>query len=64
MCVVHNCYVLVFVMSESEAGKLRTIRVSVEACERLKAMGRKGETYDDVLKRLLDKVERRKRKKD
>jgi len=51
-------------MSESEAGKLRTIRVSVEACERLKAMGRKGETYDDVLKRLLDKVERRKRKKD
>jgi predicted CopG family antitoxin len=48
-------------MSKSEAVKLRTIRVSVEACERLKDMGKKGETYDDVLRRLLDKIERRKR---
>jgi predicted CopG family antitoxin len=60
---MHNCSVPVFVMSKGEAVKLRTIRVSVEACERLKAMGKKGETYDDVLRHLLDRVERRKRKK-
>jgi len=59
---MHNDYVPVIVMSKSEVVKLRTIRVSVEACERLKAMGKKGETYDDVLTRLLDRVERRKRK--
>jgi len=61
--MMHNCYVLVLVVSKSEAVKLRTIRVSVEVCERLKALGKKGETYDDVLRRLLDKIERRKRKK-
>lgn len=50
-------------MSTNEVVKLRTIRLSVDVCERLKAMGKKGETYDDVLKRLLDRIERRKRKK-
>ncbi|MCK4424530.1 hypothetical protein KAU93_02505 [Candidatus Bathyarchaeota archaeon] len=50
-------------MSKNEVVKLRTIRISVEVCERLKAMGKKGETYDDVLRRLLDRIERRKRKK-
>lgn len=60
---MHKCYVLVFVMSKNEVVKLRTIRISVGVCERLKAMGKKGETYDDVLRRLLDRIERRKRKK-
>jgi len=50
-------------MSTNGVVKLRTIRLSVEVCERLKSMGKKGETYDDVLKRLLDRIERRKRKK-
>jgi len=38
-----------------------TIKIMKETRERLKALGRKGETYDDIVNRLLDRVLRRKR---
>jgi len=34
-----------------------TIRISVETRDKLKKIGRKGETYDDIIKRLLDRKE-------
>ena len=33
------------------------IKVSRETRERLKALGRKGETYDDIIRRLLQLAE-------
>jgi len=32
----------------------RHVRVSRETLERLKKVGRKGETYDEIIQRLLD----------
>jgi len=46
-------------MSEGDAEKQYTnIRVSKEVVELLKVQGKKGETYDDILKRLLTKRRR------
>jgi len=46
-------------MSESTTERQYTsIRVSKEVVELLKAQGKKGETYDDVIKRLLTKRRR------
>ena len=39
-----------------------TIKVRQETRERLKALGRKGETYDDVIRRLIEMAERGERK--
>jgi len=32
-----------------------TIKIMKETRERLKALGRKGETYDDIINHLIDK---------
>ncbi len=40
---------------------LTTIRIKKETAKTLKEIGKKGETYDDVINRLLDRVLRRKR---
>ena len=41
---------------------LMTIRIRKETAKTLKELGKKGETYDDVINRLLDRILRRKRK--
>jgi len=33
-----------------------TIKIAPETRDRLKAVGKKGETYDDLLNRLLDEI--------
>jgi predicted DNA-binding protein len=33
-----------------------TIRISTNLRERLKKLGRKGETYEDIIERLLEKA--------
>lgn len=38
------------------------IRISKKTTERLKERGKKGDTYDQIINRLLDEVERRERK--
>jgi len=38
--------------------KKTTIWVSVELRERLKQLGKKGDTYEDILNRLLDHYEK------
>ncbi len=38
--------------------RLTSIRVQKETVELLKERGRKGETYDEIIKRLLDKRRR------
>ena len=35
---------------------LTTIQVSVPVRDQLKALGRKGDTYDDVISKLLEKL--------
>ncbi len=35
------------------------IRISEETREKLKRLGRKGETYDDIIRRLIEEVEER-----
>jgi len=42
--------------------ELVTIKISRELRERLKALGRKGETYGDVIARLIEFYERERSK--
>jgi predicted CopG family antitoxin len=35
------------------------IRVSKETAEKLKKLGKKGETYEDVILRLIEEVEKK-----
>lgn len=37
--------------------KYTVIRLSQETRERLKALGKKGETYEEIVKRMLEEVE-------
>ena len=41
--------------------KLTTIKIKLQTRDALKSVGRKGETYDEIINRLLDRVLRRKR---
>ena len=41
-----------------------SIQVSMETKDRLLALGLKGDTFDDVVRRLLDKTARKKKCKD
>lgn len=39
-------------------GKVRTIQVKDETKHRLERLGRKGDTYDDVIRKLLNNYDR------
>ncbi len=41
--------------------KLTTIKIRQGTRDALKSVGKKGETYDEIINRLLDRVLRRKR---
>jgi hypothetical protein len=41
--------------------ELTTIKIRKETRDVLKSVGKKGETYDEIINRLLDRVLRRKR---
>lgn len=41
--------------------ELTSIKIRKETRDVLKSVGKKGETYDDIINRLLDRVLRRKR---
>jgi len=45
-------------VSESEQKRYTSIRVSKETVELLKERGHKGESYDDIIKKLLEKRRR------
>jgi len=45
-------------MSEPQQKRFTSIRVSKETVELLKERGRKGESYDDIIKKLLEKRRR------
>ncbi|MFB0514118.1 MAG: hypothetical protein ACETVQ_00925 [Candidatus Bathyarchaeia archaeon] len=45
-------------MSESNEKRFTSIRVTRETVEMLKERGRKGETYDDIIRKLLKKRRR------
>jgi len=45
-------------VSEPEEKRFTSIRVRKETVEMLKERGRKGETYDDIIKKLLKKRRR------
>lgn len=59
-CILSICvaYLVVAVMPD----EVTTIRIKKETATALKEIGKKGETYDDIVNRLLDRVLRRKRK--
>ncbi|UCE95765.1 MAG: hypothetical protein JSV51_08670 [Candidatus Bathyarchaeota archaeon] len=42
--------------------ELTSIKIRKDTRDALKNVGKKGETYDDIINRLLDRVLRRKRK--
>ena len=44
--------------TEKPQKRLTSIRVQKETVELLKERGRKGESYDDIIKRLLEKRRR------
>ncbi len=48
---------------EEMSGELTTIKIRKETRDVLKSVGKKGETYDEIINRLLDRVLRRKRSK-
>ena len=58
----YNAWLMVMFMSEESAGKWTSIRVRKETVSMLKELGRKGETYDDIIRRLIERVTRRRRK--
>jgi len=41
----------------------KTISVDIETWERLKSFGKFGESFDDLLNRLMDSIERMERRK-
>jgi hypothetical protein len=41
--------------------KLTSIKIKPQTRDTLKSVGKKGETYDEIINRLLDRVLRRKR---
>ena len=43
----------------SEPKELTSVQVSVETRDRLKERGKKGETYDEIITRLLKEYEER-----
>ncbi len=45
-------------MSETNEKRFTSIRVTRETVEMLKERGRKGETYDDIIRKLLKKRRR------
>jgi predicted CopG family antitoxin len=49
------------VMEHITVGKT-TINVDIELRDALKRMGKMGETYNDVLRRLVEKEQRREKK--
>ena len=46
------------------AEKMTSIQVQVETKDRLKALGIMGDTYDDIIQRLLDRLGKKSPKKD
>jgi len=42
------------VNGKSTSGLITTIQVRPETRERLKDLGKKGETYDEIINRLID----------
>ncbi len=40
-------------------GKVRTIQVKEETKHRLDSLGRKGDTYDDVIRKLINNYTKR-----
>lgn len=48
----YNCYVVLCVTKD-----LTTIQLSKTVRERLKKLGKKGETYDDIIRRLIEIAE-------
>jgi len=46
------------------AGKMTSIQVRVETKDRLKTLGIMGDTYDDIVQRLLDRLGKKSLKKD
>jgi len=49
-------------VEENSAQKWTSIRVRRETADMLKELGRKGETYDDIIRHLIDRVKRRRRR--
>jgi hypothetical protein len=45
-------------VSEAKEKRFTSIRVTHETVEMLKEKGRKGETYDDIIRKLLTKRRR------
>jgi len=44
--------------------KMTSIQVQVETKDRLKVLGIMGDTYDDIIQRLLDRLGKKSLKKD
>lgn len=57
---MQEAYSLYVVMSLSKT----TIAMTKEIRERLKALGKKGETYADIIEHMLNKQERKRVQKD
>ena len=49
-------------VEEPSVQKWTSIRVRRETADMLKELGRKGETYDDIIRRLIDRVKRRRKR--
>ena len=49
-------------VEEASVQMWTSIRVRRETADMLKELGRKGETYDDIIRRLIDRVKRRRKR--
>ncbi len=48
---IHACHIA---MMPKDRKELTTIQISKETREMLKELGKKGETYDDIIRRLIE----------
>lgn len=48
-------------MKEQDKDKITTIRISVKTKNRLDLLGKKGDSYEDIIKRLIEFYEKNKK---
>ncbi len=52
----HRTYIILYATYNHDTSEKTTILVKKKTREQLKGLGRKGETYDDIIVRLMEKI--------
>jgi len=50
-----------YMVKEQDEERITTIRISVKTKNRLDPLGKKGDSYEDIIKKLIDSYEKKKK---